>query len=58
MNVQTKRLTKLSQVTDTINRRHGRDKARLASTQYEPSWHHKLQFMSLAIRLGGKIFSK
>ena len=40
------RLIKLSNVVDRINQRHGRDRVRLAGAGYDPSWHHKRQWMS------------
>lgn len=40
------RLVKLSNVVDGINQRHGRDRVRLAGAGYDPSWHHKRQWMS------------
>ncbi len=40
------RLVKLSGVIDKLNYRHGRDRVRLAGAGYDPSWHHKRQFMS------------
>lgn len=42
------RLVKLSAVMDKLNHRHGRDKVRLAGAGYDPSWHHKRQWMSPA----------
>ena len=40
------RLTKLATVMDRVNARHGRDRLRLASAGYDPSWHHKREWMS------------
>lgn len=40
------RLIKLSTTIDGINHRHGRDRVRLAGAGYDPSWHHKRQWMS------------
>lgn len=40
------RLRKLSATVDTLNYRYGRDKVRLAGAGYDPSWHHKRQWMS------------
>lgn len=40
------RLARLSGVIDRINHRHGRDRVRLAAAGYDPSWHHKRQWMS------------
>jgi len=40
------RLIKLSNVVDKLNHQHGRDKVRLAGAGYDPSWHHKQQWMS------------
>ncbi len=42
------RLQTLSAVMDKLNHRHGRDKVRLAGAGYDPSWHHKRQWMSPA----------
>ena len=39
-------LVKLSAVVDRINYRHGRDTVRVAGAGYDPSWHHKQQWMS------------
>jgi DNA polymerase V len=40
------RLVKLSKVVDTLNKQHGRDRVRVAKAGYDPSWHHKRQWMS------------
>jgi DNA polymerase V len=40
------RLVKLYQVVDRLNHRHGRDKVRLAAQGYDPTWHHKQQWIS------------
>lgn len=40
------RLAKLGLVVDHINNRHGRDRVRIASAGYDPSWHHNRQWMS------------
>ncbi|MCK8495826.1 Y-family DNA polymerase [Spirosoma sp. RP8] len=40
------RLAKLSPVVDKLNQRHGRDKVRLAGAGYNPTWHHKRQYLS------------
>ena len=40
------RIKTLSAVVDRINYRHGRDKVRLAGAGYDPTWHHKRQWMS------------
>lgn len=40
------RMTKLSATVDKLNTRHGRDRVRLAAAGYDPSWHHKQQWMS------------
>ncbi|HEY0108502.1 MAG TPA: Y-family DNA polymerase [Fibrella sp.] len=40
------RQTKLAQVVDQLNYRYGRDKVRVASAGYDPSWQHKRQWMS------------
>ena len=40
------RLIKLAKVMDRVNARHGRDRLRLAAAGYDPSWHHKQQWMS------------
>lgn len=40
------RLSKLSQVMDRVNARHGRDKVRLAGQGYDPAWHMKQQWVS------------
>lgn len=40
------RLTKLSATVDKLNCRHGRDRVRLASAGYDPSWQHKRQWIS------------
>ncbi|MBO0950885.1 Y-family DNA polymerase [Fibrella forsythiae] len=40
------RQIKLARVVDKLNYRYGRDKIRLASAGYDPSWHHKRQWMS------------
>lgn len=45
-NVPDERLAHLFTVVDAINCRYGRDKVRLASAGYDPSWHHKRQWMS------------
>ncbi len=40
------RQIKLARVVDKLNYRYGRDKVRLAAAGYDPSWHHKQQWMS------------
>jgi DNA polymerase V len=40
------RLIRLSKVIDQVNTRYGRDRLRLASAGYDPSWHHKQEWMS------------
>lgn len=40
------RMIELSATVDKLNCRHGRDRIRLASAGYDPSWHHKRQWMS------------
>lgn len=40
------RLIKLHRVVDQLNHRYGRDKIRLAVQGYDPSWHHKQQWIS------------
>ena len=40
------RLIKLAGVMDRVNKRYGRDKLRLAVAGYDPTWHHKRQYMS------------
>ena len=40
------RLATLATVMDRVNARHGRDRIRLASAGYDPSWHFKRQWMS------------
>ena len=40
------RLLTLSRVIDRINNRYGRDKVRIVGAGYDPSWHHKRQWMS------------
>ncbi len=40
------RMSKLSGVMDALNKRYGRDRVRLASADYDSSWHHKRQWMS------------
>ncbi|ARK08846.1 Y-family DNA polymerase [Fibrella sp. ES10-3-2-2] len=40
------RQSKLARVVDKLNYRYGRDKIRLAAAGYDPSWHHKQQWMS------------
>ena len=39
------RQIKLSRVVDRLNYRHGRDKVRLAGAGYDPSWHHRQQWI-------------
>ena len=46
INGPDERLVKLSRVIDKLNYRHGRDKVRVAGAGYDPSWHHKRQWMS------------
>ncbi|CCH02034.1 DNA polymerase V [Fibrella aestuarina BUZ 2] len=45
-NVPDGRMAKLSATVDKLNQRHGRDRVRLAAAGYDPSWHHKRQWMS------------
>jgi len=40
------RQVRLARVVDKLNYRYGRDKIRLAAAGYDPSWHHKQQWMS------------
>jgi DNA polymerase V len=40
------RQIRLARIVDKLNYRYGRDKVRLASAGYDPSWHHKRQWMS------------
>jgi DNA polymerase V len=40
------RLSTLYGVMDALNKRHGRDRVRLAGAGYDSSWHHKRQWMS------------
>ena len=40
------RLATLATVIDRVNARHGRDRIRLAGAGFDPSWHHKRQWMS------------
>ncbi|MBC8155778.1 MAG: DUF4113 domain-containing protein [Bacteroidetes bacterium] len=40
------RLVKLSKIIDKLNSRYGRDKLRIAGAGYDPTWHHKQQWMS------------
>ena len=40
------RLSKLAEVMDKVNKRYGRDRLRLAVAGYDPTWHHKRQYMS------------
>ena len=40
------RLITLSKVMDKVNHRYGRDKLRVAGAGYDPTWHHKQQWMS------------
>lgn len=40
------RQIKLARIVDKLNYRYGRDKLRLASAGYDPTWHHKQQWMS------------
>lgn len=40
------RLATLAKVMDKLNHRHGRDKVRIAQAGYDPTWHHKRQWIS------------
>ncbi|HLL97309.1 MAG TPA: Y-family DNA polymerase [Spirosoma sp.] len=40
------RLGTLSKVMDTVNQRYGRDRLRLASAGYDPTWHHRRAYLS------------
>ncbi|MDB5243486.1 MAG: umuC3, partial [Spirosoma sp.] len=40
------RLEKLSKVMDTVKQRYGRDRLRLASAGYDPTWHHRRAYLS------------
>ncbi len=40
------RLMKLANVMDRVNARHGRDRVRVAGAGFDPSWHHKRQWLS------------
>ena len=40
------RQLQLAKVMDKVNKRYGRDRLRLAGAGFDPSWHHKRQFMS------------
>jgi DNA polymerase V len=52
------RMIKLAGVMDWVNARHGRDRLRLASAGYDPSWHHKQEWMSPGTRPNGAIFCR
>ncbi|GAB3991913.1 Y-family DNA polymerase [Spirosoma daeguense] len=41
-----RRTAKLAKVIDKLNYRYGRDKVRIADAGFNPTWHHKRQFMS------------
>lgn len=41
-----RRMAQLSKVMDKLNYRYGRDKVRIAGTGYDPTWHHKRQYLS------------
>ncbi|GAB3715865.1 Y-family DNA polymerase [Spirosoma flavus] len=41
-----RRMAKLSKVVDKLNYRYGRDKVRIADVGYNPTWHHKREFLS------------
>lgn len=40
------RMAKLSKVMDTVNQRYGRDRLRLASAGFDPTWHHRRAYLS------------
>ena len=40
------RLATLAVIMDKVNSRHGRDRIRIASAGYDPSWHFKRQWLS------------
>ncbi|GAB4020049.1 Y-family DNA polymerase [Spirosoma koreense] len=41
-----RRMVQLSKVVDKLNHRYGRDKVRVAGAGFDPSWHHKRQYLS------------